>query len=123
MPASGGRALAFRSRDYVVNIRRRRFTSAGVMLMGGHPGRLPRALNNRENQFAILIAQHNLRAQKIRAAEIAAPQIGAMAALATDAVKCFAALYQRGIGPADAVARGKWPKPDFPGFAPPDVSA
>ena len=65
--------------------------------MAGMPWVLPAALNDGDNQFALLIAESNLRPEQVGSAEVAAAEIGAVAAVAIDSVQGFAARDLRGV--------------------------
>ena len=64
---------------------------------GRHAGALTASLNNGEDQFALLIAQRDLGAQKIRAAHVSTAEIRSVADGAVDAVKGFSTLDLNGI--------------------------
>ena len=55
-------------------------------------------LNDREDLLAVLIEQHELRSQEVRAAQLSAARVGAVARRAVDAVERAAALDDRRIG-------------------------
>ena len=67
------------------------------MSIAGMPASLPAALNDRDDQFAVLIAQRNLRSQQVRSAHVAAAQVRAVTAPAIDAEQRLPACDLRGI--------------------------
>ncbi len=65
--------------------------------MAGMPASLPAALNDGDDEFAIAIAEGDLRAQEVGTADVAAAEIGAVAAGAADAVQRLAARDLHGV--------------------------
>ena len=65
--------------------------SAGLSRMAGMPASLPAALDDGQNQFAILVAEGHLRAQQVGSAQVAAAEVRAVATRAADAIQRFAA--------------------------------
>ena len=55
------------------------------------------ALDDRQDQFAGLIVEHELRSQKVGTAELAAPRVNAVAGAADGGIQRFTALDQRRI--------------------------
>ena len=55
-------------------------------LDGGHALGLAAALDDGDNQFAVQIAEGELRAEQVGSAEIAAAEVGSVAAVAIDAI-------------------------------------
>src|SRR5206468_7952666 len=63
----------------------------------GHASVLAAAAHDRKNQFARLVAEHDLGAEQIRSAQLAAAQVGAVARAAVDVVRGFPARDDRRI--------------------------
>ena len=63
-----------------------------------HARILPTVLDDRHNQLAVLIVEHQLRAQQVGSADVAAAKVAAMARPAVDLVEGLAARDRRGIG-------------------------
>ena len=63
-----------------------------------HAGFRPAGLDHRRQQLAALIVEHDLRADQIRSAAIAAARVGAMTEGTVHAVQRFAALDCCGVG-------------------------
>src|SRR5579871_5169068 len=77
----------------------------------GHACVLPATLNNRNNQFALQVAKRDLRAQKVWAAQVAAPQVDAMAAYAVDRVQRLSVSDLRGVAGWPLLTRYESAKP------------
>ena len=85
------------------------FTSSGGSGSGGitgMPGFMPPVLDDRQDQLAVLIVEHELRAEQVRTADVAAAQIGAVAGAAVDAVEPLPRAITAG-SPGGALLRGK----------------
>ena len=63
-----------------------------------HARILPAVLDDGHDQLAVLIVEHQLRAQQVGSADVAAAKVGAMAGAAVDLVEGLAARDRGGIG-------------------------
>ena len=74
-----------------------------------HAGVLPAVLDDGLDQLAVLIVQHELRAQQVRPAHVAAAEVGAVAGTAGGGINLLAAGDHRRIARAAAAGPGRWP--------------
>src|SRR5579863_6734940 len=79
----------------------------------GHPRVLTGALDDGDNQFAILVAESHLRAQQVGTAQIAASQIRAVTTGATYAVQRLAALNLHGVARRTLLAGNQSSRPAY----------
>ena len=73
--------------------------------MAGMPASLPAALNDGDDQFAIAVAEGDLRTQEVGPADVTAAEVRAVAAGATDAVERLAARDLHGVAGRPLLAR------------------
>ena len=97
MPRSRRSTLTARRRQHAVDV-----LGDGADVVVGqrqrrHPALGAAALDDRRDQLALLVVQHDERAQEIRAAQLAATQIGAVACGAGRGIDRATAFDQRGI--------------------------
>lgn len=91
------RTLPLYAFDDAAHVSRNRIRIRIAYGNSGHSHLLPAAMNNRHDQFAVQVAECDLRSQKIRATEISAAQIRAMTTPAVYTEQQFAARYLRRI--------------------------
>jgi hypothetical protein len=77
------------------------------LLKRGHAAILTAALEDGDDLLAIHVRQERLRTEKIGTAHIAAAEVGAVAAVALDAVEGFAALDSGGVAGFTLLARNE----------------